>query len=85
MTRKSHYPAHFSGNIAIYLYIIWIWWCQYDLLFFLYYLFINNNGISGLRLRNPYPTCIYQIPLLSRSYFILGCSFVIQYKLHIEL
>ncbi|MGS3830061.1 hypothetical protein ACEUXC_12590, partial [Staphylococcus pseudintermedius] len=53
--------------------------------FFLYYLFINNNGISGLRLRNPYPTCIYQIPLLSRSYFILGCSFVIQYKLHIEL
>ena len=34
MTRKSRYPAHLLGNIAIYLYIIWIWWCYYDLLFF---------------------------------------------------
>ncbi len=56
MTRKSRYPAHLLGNIAIYLYIIWIWWCYYDLFFFLYYLFINNNGILGLRLRNPSPT-----------------------------
>ena len=56
MTRKSRYPAHLLGNIAIYLYIIWIWWCYYDLLFLLYYLFINNNGILGLRLRNPSPT-----------------------------
>src|SRR5699024_4591509 len=39
MTRKSRYPAYFSGNIAIYLYMIWICRCQYDLLF-LFILFI---------------------------------------------
>ena len=84
MTRKSRYPAHFSGNIALYLYIIWICRCGYDLLFLLYYLFINNSGILGLRLRNPfsyevsqsryYPTYILFWDVLS-SY---------QYKLHIE-
>src|SRR5699024_12577615 len=42
MTRKSRYPAHFSGNIAIYLYIIWINRCVYDLLFsfFIFYLYL---------------------------------------------
>ena len=56
MTRKSRYPAYFSGNRALYLYIIWVVGVLTLNFFFLYYLFINNNGILGLRLRNPSPT-----------------------------
>lgn len=36
MTRKSRYPAYFSGNIAIYLYMIWICRNNCDLLFILF-------------------------------------------------
>nr|WLW33908.1 hypothetical protein [Staphylococcus aureus] len=40
MTRKSRYPTYFSGNRALYLYIIWVVGVLTLNFFFLYYLFI---------------------------------------------